>query len=185
MRRELKPHPDTPPHQIESVGVEIVMRDEGDVLLRFRVRGQGELSLPPRLGPGRADELSKSTCFELFLQQAGSKGYFEFNFSPSERSAAYAFDSYREGMRDLQLAVDPFVDRYPELEPDEVGVTYALDADVDLSDVPPGPLRAGLSAVIEETNGTKSYWALAHPRGRPDFHHPDCFVLELPAPSAA
>jgi hypothetical protein len=35
--------------------------------------------------------------------------------------------------------------------------------------------------VIEETNGRKSYWALAHPPGKPDFHHSDCFALGLPA----
>jgi hypothetical protein len=40
-----------------------------------------------------------------------------------------------------------------------------------------------ISAVIEETNGTKSYWALAHPPGAPDFHHPDCFTLQLEAPT--
>jgi hypothetical protein len=34
--------------------------------------------------------------------------------------------------------------------------------------------------VIEERNGRKSYWALAHPPGEPDFHHPACFALELP-----
>jgi hypothetical protein len=44
--------------------------------------------------------------------------------------------------------------------------------------------HVGLSAVIEETNGRKSYWALCHPPGKPDFHHPDCFALELPPPSA-
>lgn len=43
-------------------------------------------------------------------------------------------------------------------------------------------LQIGLSAVIEEMDGTKSYWALAHPAGKPDFHHPDCFTLELPPP---
>jgi hypothetical protein len=44
---------------------------------------------------------------------------------------------------------------------------------------------ASPSAIIEEEDGTKSYWALAHPReGPPDFHHPSCFVLELPPPSA-
>jgi hypothetical protein len=42
--------------------------------------------------------------------------------------------------------------------------------------------RIGLSAVIEEKNGMKSYWALAHPAGKPDFHHPACFAAELPAP---
>ena len=36
--------------------------------------------------------------------------------------------------------------------------------------------------VIEEINGRKSYWALKHPAGKPDFHHPDCFALELPPP---
>jgi len=40
-------------------------------------------------------------------------------------------------------------------------------------------LRVGLSAVIEEINGHRSYWALAHPPGNADFHHSDCFALEL------
>ena len=39
--------------------------------------------------------------------------------------------------------------------------------------------RLGLSAVIEETNGDTSYWALAHPAGKADFHHADCFAYEL------
>jgi len=48
-----------------------------------------------------------------------------------------------------------------------------------------GALKVNLAAVIEEADGAKSYWAHAHPpEGPPDFHHPDCFVLELPAASA-
>jgi hypothetical protein len=39
--------------------------------------------------------------------------------------------------------------------------------------------RLGLSAVIEETNGNKTYWALVHPPGKPDFHHKDAFAYEL------
>ena len=39
--------------------------------------------------------------------------------------------------------------------------------------------QLGLSAVIEELNGHKSYWALAHPPGKPDFHHSDCFTYEF------
>jgi hypothetical protein len=34
--------------------------------------------------------------------------------------------------------------------------------------------------VIEEVDGGLSYWALAHPPGKPDFHDPNCFALELP-----
>jgi hypothetical protein len=41
--------------------------------------------------------------------------------------------------------------------------------------------QLGLSAVLEETDGTKSYWALTHPNPeKPDFHHPGCFVARLP-----
>jgi hypothetical protein len=39
--------------------------------------------------------------------------------------------------------------------------------------------RLALSAVIEERGGQRSYWALRHPPGPPDFHHPDGFALLL------
>jgi len=39
--------------------------------------------------------------------------------------------------------------------------------------------QLGLSAVIEEKSGRKSYWALAHPPGEADFHHSDCFAHEF------
>jgi hypothetical protein len=42
------------------------------------------------------------------------------------------------------------------------------------------PWQLGLSAVLEETDGTKSYWALAHGQGdKPDFHDPACFAERL------
>ena len=41
--------------------------------------------------------------------------------------------------------------------------------------------RLGLSAVIEEKDGGTSWWALAHPPGKPDFHHDDCFAARLAA----
>ena len=41
------------------------------------------------------------------------------------------------------------------------------------------PWQLALTAVIEETSGVKSYWALRHPPGKPDFHHADGFVVEL------
>jgi len=44
-----------------------------------------------------------------------------------------------------------------------------------------GDWRLGLAAVIEETNGRMSYWALKHPLGKADFHQTDGFALELPA----
>jgi hypothetical protein len=41
-----------------------------------------------------------------------------------------------------------------------------------------------LAAVLEDRDGRLSYWALEHPSERPDFHHPNSFVLELPLGTA-
>jgi hypothetical protein len=51
-----------------------------------------------------------------------------------------------------------------------------------MSVLPAPPWEYGLAAVIEEEGAVKSYWALAHPPGKPDFHHPTCFAATLPAP---
>jgi hypothetical protein len=67
-----------------------------------------------------------------------------------------------------------------------VGQSMAIfDAAVPIAGLPPLPWRYGLSAVIEEEGGNLSYWAIAHPEGKPDFHAPACFVGELAAPSGA
>ncbi|WP_404339532.1 DOMON-like domain-containing protein [Sphingomonas sp. MMS12-HWE2-04] len=170
----LVPHPDTPPAAISAVDVELIDTDGADLMLRYVVRDSDGLVVPAPQSPGRADGLWQTTCFELFLRGAG-EGYFEFNFSPSGQWAAYAFDAYRAGMRELELGIDPHV------EGERASGMFTLDADLDLSDLPPTALHVNLSAVIEEADGTKSYWALAHPAGKPDFHDPACFILELPA----
>ncbi|MBI1251562.1 MAG: hypothetical protein GC189_08835 [Alphaproteobacteria bacterium] len=64
----------------------------------------------------------------------------------------------------------------------EDGVAETICVEVDLSsvkDLATVPWRVGLSAVIETIDGGKSYWAIAHPSERPDFHHSDSFVCEL------
>ena len=62
-----------------------------------------------------------------------------------------------------------------------------LNVDLDLSQTPDlmeaRILHLGLSAVIEAMDGTKSYWALAHAPGPPDFHNRDCFTARLAAPT--
>ena len=73
----------------------------------------------------------------------------------------------------------------PKIEVDSSDDAFELRAELALDrlpDLPPdAPWQLGLSAVIEEAGGRLSYWALAHPPGRPDFHHSDCFALELAA----
>ena len=176
---ELICHPDTPPTRVEGVAVELTMTDGDDMLLTYSVKGSEHLLLPGWKSSARRDELWRTTCFELFLRSEGQDAYVEFNFSPSTEWAAYSFAGYRDGMREWPCAVDPFVERGGE------GEGFVVEADVDLGGTAEGPLRLGFSAVIEERDGTTSYWALAHPPGKPDFHHPACFAFELPAPEAS
>jgi hypothetical protein len=141
-------------------------------MLEFEITDPtGSLVLPRARIPQRADELWKATCFELFLRRAGEAAYLEFNLSPSGEWAAYAFDGYRQGMARLDVVA-------PVIEMATAGETSHLTASVTAPR--PGPWLAGLSAVVEEADGIKSYWALAHGSDKPDFHHPDSFVLELP-----
>ena len=155
--------------------------DEAEMLLTFVVRGDDHLVLPSSTIPARADNLWSTTCFECFVRPVESDAYQEFNFSPSSRWAAYAFDQYRVGSRDLALAAEPRV----MLDRDDGSGTFTCDVDLDLTHIRDWPIQLGLSAVIEEEGGRKSYWALAHPPGLPDFHHPDCFAAELAAPKPA
>jgi len=60
-----------------------------------------------------------------------------------------------------------------------------FDAALPLSALPPRPWQLAMTAVIEEQGGRKSYWAMAHPAGAPDFHDPACFTGLVAAPGAA
>lgn len=180
---QLVAHPDTPPLSVTAVAVELYLTSDDEAFFSFIVRGASRLHLPQRSPSRRADNLSATTCFECFLKPVGDLAYYEFNFSPSGRWAAYKFDDYRSGGSDLILGEEPLVHR--ETGELDVEDCYTCDIDVDFSDVPWTKRLLGLSAVLEEEGGHKSYWALAHPPGKPDFHHADCFGAELAAPTRA
>ncbi|MEZ5939232.1 MAG: DOMON-like domain-containing protein [Hyphomonadaceae bacterium] len=178
MRSVLIPHPDTPGPDIR-ISVEADRKPNGVLALAYIVTGETARIVRPAhvIPPGRADELWTTTCFEAFITVPGAQAYVEINLSPSLNWAAYRFDGYRAGMAPLEIAAPPI------LAPKE-GETIFLGAEIALGEVadlsPDGAWRLGLSAVIEETSGRKSYWALAHAAGKPDFHHPDGLVLDLP-----
>lgn len=160
-----------------EIGVDVT-RDRSALVLMYTVRGQvAAVALPREAAAARADGLWQHTCFEAFVRGLQSKGYWEFNLSPSREWAAYRFGAYREGMALEVAVVDPQI--WVQREESEL----RLYATVGLSGIEAlaanEDWRLGLSAVIEDKNGDKSYWALAHPAGKPDFHHPDSLVLTL------
>ena len=178
MRQTLKLHPDSRCSAITQIEVVLARPQASVLLLSYRATGAiGDLRIPSIVAAARADELWRHTCFEAFVRpNASGEVYYEFNFAPSTQWAAYAFDGYRSGMR---VAADV---GEPQIVVNAGREIMTLQASLDLDGLRlPGraPWRLGLSAVIEEANGRKSYWALAHPPGKPDFHHADCFALEL------
>jgi hypothetical protein len=173
LHQDLRLHPDSRCAAATGIEADIARPRPGGLILSYVVRGRiSDLRLPPIVASARADELWRHTCFEAFVRPSASPGYYEFNFSPSTQWAAYRFDSHRSGMRVATGIGAPWI------EVRSSAATYTLQATLELDGLS-SPLHLGLSAVIEETNGGKSYWALAHPPGKADFHHADCFTLEF------
>jgi hypothetical protein len=182
MRRTLTLHPDSRCLAATRIDVGIARLRRATLALHYVVIGRiGDLSLPAATAPTRADELWQHTCFEAFLCATAGAAYYEFNFAPSRQWAAYRFGAYRDEMIVVHQV------SAPRFSLQSSGEAYELHAALELDGMPGLPSEAawrlGLSAVIEETNGNKSYWALAHPPGKPDFHHALCFAHELPAPA--
>ena len=173
----LTPHPSTPGGPARSISADARLRAPGSVAIRYRAKGLvGEIKIPPVEEPARADELWRHTCFEAFFGLEDSSTYFEFNFSPSGLWAAYGFSSYREGMRVLTACAPPTIEVLQSAR--TLTLTSVVNLDC-LGVAIDSSLRIGFSAVIEDNASTKTYWALAHPSAKPDFHHPDSFVFNL------
>jgi hypothetical protein len=182
--RELKPHPAFPCDAVRAIEAFAARPRPGRLELSYVLDGEmARLAVPALTAATRAEELWRHTCFEAFVRAPGHDGYLELNLSPSRQWAAYAFDGYRSGMRPEGGVGVPEV----EVRASDTRLELRAGLDVDAAAVLPSdaPWRLGLSAVVEQTAGGVCYWALRHPPGRPDFHHADCFALELPAGQGA
>lgn len=175
--RPLVRHPDSSETLAADVSARCAASAPGVFDVAFRVLGDiAGLHIPaPRSGE-RADGLWRTTCFELFVRAAGEPSYWEVNLSPSSDWAVYRFDEYRTNQRQENDAEALHIDacRLP--------ASFHLTAQIRLralTNTGRSSLMAGLSAVLEDESGLKSYWALAHSAGAPDFHNPACFVYAL------
>jgi hypothetical protein len=180
MRQRLKLHPNSYALAARQVEVDIMHPRPGRLLLSYILKGElYGILMPSVAAPARADNLWHHTCFEAFVHASVGTAYYEFNFAPSTEWATYSFTSYRSGMSVATEASEPLIKTQSSHN------RYILQATLDLdrlSTLPrPAGWRLGLAAVIEDADGEMSYWALAHPPGKPDFHRPDCFVHELSA----
>jgi len=175
MQFNLLPHPSKQPDYKVWVTVDYVgsLGAVATANIWFGVGAPAERFVLPEVEPGRAADLWQTTCFEAFLRAADADVYREWNFASSGQWAAYDFSGYREGRTDSKIAQPPYIRMEDNFTWWALGATIGIDAETKW--------QLGLSAVLEENDGTKSYWALAHPAGdKPDFHDPVCFAAHLP-----
>jgi hypothetical protein len=178
MQLNLVPHPATPPSgPIFKVWVNVEHAAAFGAVASTNIwfgigAPASRFVIPEPTEPARAESLWQTTCFEAFLRIPGADAYREWNFAPSGEWAAYNFASRREGRTDAEAAA-PYIRVEDNFTWWAFGATIAVDAEAVWA--------LGVSAILEEKDGTKSYWALAHPPGeKPDFHDPACFAAHLP-----
>ena len=180
----LVPHPDNPPRSSFTVHARARRRTPLELSVTFRIAGS-----TPRIAwheparEGCVDELWKHSCFEAFIRAGGRDDYVELNLAPARQWALYDLDSYRGGRRhsaDAMLQDVNFRSR-EDLSVPMSRMRATLTLPPSFADL---AWTLGLTTIIEELDGTTSYWALAHAPGLPDFHNPDTFIARLPAPDA-
>jgi hypothetical protein len=179
-RAVLRCHPASTCAAVTGLVVDFAQPEPGVLALRYELAGDPfRLRVPAAAVPERRDGLWRHTCFELFAAAPGER-YWEWNFSPSGEWAAYSFAGYREAMAPLELTAAPAI---------SVRIAARMLTLVARTQLPetlvgnaPGAVRLGLAAVVEDAAGELSYWALAHPRERPDFHAREAFTASLVPP---
>lgn len=176
MQFNLLSHPSTPPSEPLKVWANVEhaasLGSVASTNIWFGIGAPAERFVIPSLAEAaRADDLWKTTCFEAFLRIPGTDAYREWNFAPSGEWAAYDFNEYREGRTNSDVQA-PYIRMEDNMTWWALGATFPVDAEATWA--------LGLSAILEEIDGTKSYWALAHPSDQPDFHAAGCFAAHLP-----
>jgi hypothetical protein len=177
----LSPHPSTPFEALDFIDVSVACAHP-QLRLDYHLVGRiSELDIPAPEEPVRTLGLWEETCCEAFLKPAGGNSYYEFNLSPSSQWAVFDFTDYRENFRQLDVG------RAPVIDCEESADGLRLSAVIDLSMLPPAVHQQdwalGLTCVVKGAEGSTSYWALAHPPEKPDFHDSNCFTLTLEAAS--
>jgi len=170
-------HPGSSCTAVRSIHASASCASPDAITFAYRVEAElARLVLPVTTGPRRVDGLWRHTCLEAFVKADG-EGYCELNFSVSGQWAAYSFVRYRESMTALSGLPEPRITVRRDAEVFELVAQVARSglAGCTAAD----RVKIALSAVVEDIDGGLSYWALAHPAGGPDFHHPEAFRLEV------
>lgn len=170
--KTLIPFTVTPFTQPFQVSADFFQVSPQKALLEFKIVGPLAHIVWPSSSviESRQDGLWQTTCLEAFFAP-GNKAedaYFEINCSPNGDWNAYSFSSYRQGM----IAAEGVEVRVKERSSEGNEAFFRIEIS---SDQPFQAKSLALCAVIEFSNGEKSYWALKHPSAKADFHNKDAW----------
>lgn len=118
----------------------------------------------------RLQGLWATTCFEAFLNPVGESYYYEFNFSLRPAWNGYEFTTYRDPQPPKETQT--FALKGLSWEAPESRLTAHLENRSSHSE-----FNVSLTAVTEDQNQNKHYWALTHAENKPDFHSQKSFSL--------
>ncbi len=165
----LTPHAAGTSAAARFVGCHLAPVPEGLAVVHWITGELDQLVVPTSpLDPLR---LWEHTCAEVFVRDARSERYLEWNFSPTGQATRFEFERYRDrSSAVVDAPVRVVAQRYPQ--------GLRIEARGPLLQGLAEPGRLSFTAVVRDTAGGSSFWALQHPGPAPDFHDPLGFVLD-------
>ena len=117
----------------------------------------------------RANELWKATCFELFIAPKEELNYWELNISPSTKWNLYAFDNYKEHMREEKNI------SIPNIKITQKEDTYLISCELNLGmeGFSPEQSNFNLTVILLDKNHVRHFYSINRKDGIVDFHNRD------------
>lgn len=168
---------------VRTLTVSGALQRSGSLTIEFQLAAELRAirMVPLVCQPQRRNELWRHTCFELFARYGNEPRYCEFNFSPAGDWAAYAFDDYRGVRRDAEQP--PIIVSVQTTGLEQIRLRARMDLRsafaIDTATLQFASWRLNCAAVIENIDGSLSYWAVHHPQAQPDFHDTEGFRIAL------
>ena len=140
--------------------------------LTFTVKGSLENYIFPKEQLiKRANELWKASCFELFLENSKSEGYYELNFSASLAWNFYYLEYYRAKVQEVELTTEPTIQIRENKN--SYGIELILEGyDFEIFD------SCNLTAILLTEKDKRTFWSIQPMEDIPDFHN-RCYFINL------
>ena len=118
----------------------------------------------------RANELWKTTCFELFLANSKEEKYYELNISPTLAWNFYTLSEYRAVPKEVAEEIEPLI--MSRRDEENYEITFELESktvNFEAFDT------FNLACILLSNAKKRTFWSLNPQHGLPDFHNQQSF----------